>query len=105
MHEDIGAWDSTEADRRTIGRVDLGVGLDRAVGIQEEQPDRAGVAAVVLTGLAYGQLEPRYRLADQVPDQEQALAGSARLDKKLTGANPVHVMIELPQTANGGDGV
>ncbi len=57
-----------------------------------------GILAVAATGYAYAQLEPRYRLADQVPDQEQALAGSERLDKKLTGANPVHVMIELPET-------
>lgn len=55
-----------------------------------------GIAVVAMTGWAYAELVPRYRLADQVPDQEQALAGSARLDKKLTGANPVHVMIELP---------
>ncbi len=53
-----------------------------------------GVAAVVVTGLAYIQLEPKYRLADQVPDKEQALAATARLDQKLTGANPVHIMIE-----------
>ncbi|MEM8975557.1 MAG: MMPL family transporter [Pseudomonadota bacterium] len=53
-----------------------------------------GVAGVILTGLVYVQLEPRYRLADQVPDKEQALAATARLDQKLTGANPVHVMIE-----------
>lgn len=52
-----------------------------------------GVMATVATGLAYASLEPRYRLADQVPDREQALAGSAQLDQKLTGANPVHVMI------------
>ena len=52
-----------------------------------------GVIAVVLTGLAYTQLVPMYRLADQVPDKEQALAGTAKLDQKLTGANPVHVMI------------
>ncbi|MFV0367941.1 MAG: efflux RND transporter permease subunit [Hyphomicrobiaceae bacterium] len=52
-----------------------------------------GVVAVVLTGLAYTQLVPMYRLADQVPDKEQALAGTAKLDQKLTGANPVHVMI------------
>ena len=53
-----------------------------------------GVAAVAVTGLAYMQLEPKYRLADQVPDKEQALAATAKLDEKLTGANPVHVMIE-----------
>ena len=38
-------------------------------------------------------LEPRYRLADQVPDREQALDASGRIDSKLTGANPFHVMI------------
>jgi len=54
----------------------------------------AGITAVVLTGLAYTNLEPQYRLADQVPDKEQALAATDRLDKKLTGANPVHIMIE-----------
>ena len=82
-----------------------GVGLlqrvtDQIVGLSASRPfilTVLGVAAVAWTGWAYSQLEPRYRLADQVPDQEQALAGSARLDKKLTGANPVHVMIELPQ--------
>lgn len=54
-----------------------------------------GVIAVVLTGLAYVQLEPHYRLADQVPDKEHALAATDRLDQKLTGANPVHIMIEM----------
>jgi predicted RND superfamily exporter protein len=54
----------------------------------------AGLAAVVLTGLAYVQLVPQYRLADQVPDKEHALAATDRLDQKLTGANPVHVMIK-----------
>ena len=53
-----------------------------------------GLAAVVLTGAAYVRLEPHYRLADQVPDKEQALAATARLDQKLTGANPVHVMVQ-----------
>ena len=53
-----------------------------------------GVAAVVATGFAYTQLVPMYRLADQVPDKEQALAGTAKLDQKLTGANPIHVMIQ-----------
>ncbi|MDX2156207.1 MAG: MMPL family transporter [Hyphomicrobiaceae bacterium] len=52
-----------------------------------------GLAAVIATGHAYSQLVPHYRLADQVPDKEQALAATGRLDAKLTGANPVHVMI------------
>ena len=45
-------------------------------------------------------LEPRYRLADQVPDREQALAASGRIDTKLTGANPFHVMIRWKNGAS-----
>jgi len=52
------------------------------------------VALFVSLGSAYLRLEPRYRLADQVPDREQALGATQRIDEKLTGANPVHVMIE-----------
>ncbi|MEX2127780.1 MAG: MMPL family transporter [Xanthobacteraceae bacterium] len=53
------------------------------------------LAVVGLTGL-YGTLDPRYRLADQVPDRQQAVAASGRLDAKLTGANPIHVLVEFP---------
>ena len=52
------------------------------------------LALFLAFGWAYLQLEPRYRLADQVPDREQALGATARIDQKLTGANPVHIMIE-----------
>jgi predicted RND superfamily exporter protein len=55
-----------------------------------------GLGLVIGLGVAHLTLEPRYRLADQVPDREQALAATGRLDTKLTGANPVDVMIELP---------
>lgn len=53
-----------------------------------------GIAVVGATGWMYLQLTPMYRLADQVPDKEQALEATAKLDQKLTGANPVHVMIQ-----------
>jgi len=53
----------------------------------------SAIIAVLLTGAAYVQLKPHYRLADQVPDKEQALAATGRLDAKLTGANPMHAMI------------
>lgn len=56
-----------------------------------------GLAVVIGFGAIYASLPPRYRLADQVPDREQAVAASAELDAKLTGANPLHVMIEWPQ--------
>src|ERR1700739_4888677 len=48
-------------------------------------------------GLIYANLEPRYRLADQVPDREQAVAATHRLDAKLNGANPIDVLIEFPK--------
>jgi hypothetical protein len=57
------------------------------------------ISLLVVGGLTYvyGNLEPRYRLADQVPDREQAVAASGRLDAKLTGANPIHVLVEFPR--------
>src|SRR5262249_55349736 len=51
-------------------------------------------------GVIYANLEPRYRLADQGPDQEQAVAASGRLDAKLTGANPIDVLITFPKGAS-----
>src|SRR6478672_9000540 len=51
-------------------------------------------------GVVYATLEPRYRLADQVPDKRQAVAASSRLDAKLTGANPIDVLIEFPKGAS-----
>jgi uncharacterized protein len=57
------------------------------------------IAVVFVAGLGviYAHLEPRYRLADQVPDKRQAVAASNRLDAKLTGANPVNVLIAFPK--------
>ena len=67
--------------------------VDRVV----RHPYLYSLFGVVLFGLftaAFIDLPSRYRLADQVPDREQALDATSRIDKKLTGANPVHVMIE-----------
>src|ERR1700729_477263 len=60
------------------------------------------IAVAVVGGLAivYANLEPRYRLADQVPDKQQAVAASGRLDAKLTGANAIDVLIEFPKGAS-----
>jgi uncharacterized protein len=57
---------------------------------------------LVVAGLTviYINLEPRYRLADQVPDKKQAVEASSRLDAKLTGANPIDVLIEFPKDKN-----
>jgi predicted RND superfamily exporter protein len=60
------------------------------------------IALVIVGGLAviYTTLDPRYRLADQVPDKQQAVEASGRLDAKLTGANPIDVLIEFPAGQN-----
>ena len=58
------------------------------------------LAVVVVLSLGYAQLSPRYRLADQVPDREQAVKATHRLDVKLTGANPFDVYVQFPQGAS-----
>src|SRR6266700_5364220 len=55
------------------------------------------VIVVASMGYVYANLQPGYRLADQVPDKRQAVAASSRLDAKLTGANPIDVLIEFPK--------
>src|SRR5947208_6854273 len=67
------------------------------------RPGLFSLIAVLFVGglaLVYSQLEPRYRLADQVPDKQQAVAASGRLDAKLTGANAIDVLIEFPKGAS-----
>ena len=56
----------------------------------------AGILIIALLGVGYTQLQPRYRLADQVPDREQAIAANTRIDTKLTGSNPIDVLISVP---------
>jgi predicted RND superfamily exporter protein len=74
--------------------------------IAERMVSRPGlyslIAVIVVGGLGiiYANLEPRYRLADQVPDKEQAVAASGRLDAKLTGANPIDVLVTFPKGAS-----
>jgi uncharacterized protein len=55
------------------------------------------VAVVGVLAFNYANLQPRYRLADQVPDKEHAVEANQRLDTKLTGANPIDVLIEFPK--------
>jgi uncharacterized protein len=64
------------------------------------RPGLFSLIAVIFVGSlagVYANLEPRYRLADQVPDKQQAVAASGRLDAKLTGANAIDVLIEFPK--------
>ncbi|KRR19446.1 RND transporter [Bradyrhizobium retamae] len=59
-----------------------------------------GLIAVIGFGSIYTQLQPRYRLSDQVPDRGQAVAAAGRLDSELTGSNPINVMIQFPKGAS-----
>ena len=66
------------------------------------RPGLYSLLSLLLVGslaVIYVNLEPRYRLADQVPDKRQAVEASSRLDAKLTGANPIDVLIEFPKGA------
>ncbi len=56
-----------------------------------------GLIVVVGLGLIYANLQPRYHLADQVPDHEKAVQADHELDTKLTGAQPIDVLIEFPK--------
>lgn len=76
-------------------------GLGNIVGAIVDKVTKHPILYTLIGFITFGlliwghlQLEPRYRLADQVPDREQALAATGRIDAKLTGANPVHVMID-----------
>ena len=55
-----------------------------------------GIAVCVLLSVIYSNLTPRYRLADQVPNNQQATTANGTLDRKLTGANPINVLIQFP---------
>lgn len=59
-----------------------------------------GLLVVAALGGAYTQLQPRYRLADQVPNRGRAVVASGELDAELTGANPINVMIQFPEGAS-----
>jgi len=58
------------------------------------------LAVVAALALNYLNLQPRYRLADQVPDKQQAVKASNQLDAKLAGANPIDVLITFPKGAS-----
>jgi predicted RND superfamily exporter protein len=58
------------------------------------------VSMITALALVYVNLQPRYRLADLVPDKQKSVEASNRLDAKLTGANPLDILIEFPAGAS-----
>jgi predicted RND superfamily exporter protein len=67
------------------------------------RPGLYSVLSLLLVGVlafTYSNLQTQYKLADQVPDKERAVAASGRLDAKLTGSNPIDLLIEFPKGAS-----
>jgi len=99
-NEETLSRDRTPADRLMDGLGDfVGAVVDR---VTDHPIVYSALGFILFALLTYGHslLEPRYRLADQVPDREQALSATGKLDEKLTGANPVHVMIQWKGSKN-----
>jgi predicted RND superfamily exporter protein len=91
-----------------FGRADGGVNALRrfcnfvAARLLRRPGVNAAIALFVVAalGVAYSGLQPRYRLADQTPDREQAVEASQRLDLKLNGANPIDIYVAFPAGAD-----
>ncbi len=91
-----------------IKGADVGVDWLRAFcsWIAERVVARPGIYSLISLlviaglGLTYSNLHARYRLADQVPNRQQAVAASHQLDAKLTGSNPIDILIDLPPNAS-----
>ena len=75
-------------------------GIARWLQPRYRQVAGIGVGLLVLFAFLHMQLEPRYRLSDQVPDTKQSVDASERLDVKLTGAHPVHIQVGWPEGKN-----
>ncbi|MCF6199071.1 MAG: MMPL family transporter [Hyphomicrobiaceae bacterium] len=51
---------------------------------------------VLFTGL-HTQLEPRYRLSDQIPDTDVSMTAMDLIDAKLSGAQTINILVEWPK--------
>ena len=95
LYKDKSEFLRTESDRHhAMTRLeDFCVGLADWLAPRYWQVAGVGVALMVAFSALHLQLEPRYRLSDQVPDKRQSIDASKRLDVKLTGAHPIHVQL------------
>src|ERR1700743_271343 len=67
------------------------------------RPGLFSLIAVLFVGslaVVYANLEPRYRLAGQVPDKQPGAAARGPLHAQFTRANPIDVLIEFPKGAD-----
>ncbi len=61
-----------------------------------------GIVALVGFSVLHLQLKPLYRLSDEVPLHNQSIGASQRLDERLTGAYPLHIMLRWPENLSIG---
>ncbi len=54
------------------------------------------LVGALFTGL-HAQLEPRYRLSDQIPDSDISMKAMDLVDEKLSGAQTVNILVEWPE--------
>jgi uncharacterized protein len=55
-----------------------------------------GLVFVASLTIIYGQLHPRWSLAEEVPSGAKSIAASHLIDQELIGSNPIDVLIRLP---------
>ncbi len=92
---DAARFRSTDASRLGMMRRMDQVCMWLARRVEAGHIKLTAVAGVLLIALlaTHLQLEPSYRLSDQIPQNKEAMAGTERLDEKLTGAQPIHIMV------------
>jgi hypothetical protein len=86
-----GADAAIDALRRACGRI---------AEVMIRRPALYSVAALAVVGgltVVYTGLDPRYQLADQVPNRDESVAASKSIDIKLAGANPIDILVDLPE--------
>ncbi|MGI9378774.1 MAG: efflux RND transporter permease subunit, partial [Methyloligellaceae bacterium] len=52
-------------------------------------------SVIIVSGLTHAhlQLQPGYRLSDQVPDNRESIEAGIEIDQRLSGSFPIHIMI------------
>lgn len=67
------------------------------VGVGYRSIASIGILLIITFAALHLQLEPGFRLSDEVPDSKQSVAAANRIDEKLAGAHPIHIMLRWPQ--------
>ena len=87
-----------EARQGIVAALDNGMGGFADWLVRTAKPVAAiGLLLLAVFSAMHLQLEPHYRLSDQVPDGKESVKASEKLDAELTGAHPLHIMVQYPE--------